>query len=253
MLRTAFAGRGNEMLGLSLVLGGLLAGLSIYLEKAGIVGRGINLASGWTVGITKIALPGVMVVTGLAMFRERSEFGEITKRLPVGVVLGLSSVTGLLHLTRGRPGLGDGIDELGVAGGVLGLGVGGGLSAVVAIWGAVLILIGLGLVGAAVVSRVTVRQAARMAARGAGAAVRHGGRGLVTVLRVSALGFGNWVRGLLTAPGSDDQAVPVEARSRPEPDASSEAELTPPTSTGPAPTPAKTKRRRNRSSELASG
>jgi len=32
MLRTAFAGRGNEMLGLGLVLGGLLAGLSIYLD-----------------------------------------------------------------------------------------------------------------------------------------------------------------------------------------------------------------------------
>ena len=153
------------MLGLGLVLGGLLAGLSIYLDKAGIVGRIIDLASGWTVGITKVALPVVMVVTGLAMFRERSEFGEITKRLPVGTVLGLSSVTGLLHLTQGQPGLGDGIDELGTAGGVLGLGVGGGLSAVVATWGAVLILIGLGLVGAAVVTRVTARQAARIAAR----------------------------------------------------------------------------------------
>ena len=130
MLRTAFAGRGNEMLGLGLVLGGLLVGLSIYLDKAGIVGRMIDSASGWTVGITKIALPVVMVITGLAMFRERSEFGEITKRLPVGAVLGLSSVTGLLHMTRGRPGLGDGIDELGTAGGVLGLGVGVALIAV---------------------------------------------------------------------------------------------------------------------------
>ena len=84
------------MLGLGLVLGGLLVGLSIYLDKAGIVGRIIDLASGWTVGITKVALPVVMVVTGLAMFRERSEFGEITKRLPVGTVLGPVSYT---HLT----------------------------------------------------------------------------------------------------------------------------------------------------------
>jgi len=243
MLRTAFAGRGNEMLGLGLVLGGLLAGLSIYLNKAGIVGRMIDSGSGWTVGITKIALPVVMVVTGLAMFRERSEFGEITKRLPVGTVLGLSSVTGLLHMTRGRPGLGDGIDELGTAGGVLGLGVGGGLSAVVATWGAVLILIGLGLVGAAVVTRVTARQAARIAARGAGAAVRQGARGLVAGLRASARGLGNWVRSLLTAPGTDDQSVAgpgtVEPRPAPEP--------TPPAATGPPPTPSKLKRRRNRS------
>ena len=242
MLRTAFAGRGNEMLGLGLVLGGLLVGLSIYLDKAGIVGRIIDFASGWTVGITKVALPVVMVITGLAMFRERSEFGEITKRLPVGAVLGLSSVTGLLHMTRGRPGLGDGIDELGTAGGVLGLGVGGGLSAVVATWGAVLILIGLGLVGAAVVTRVTARQAARMAARGAGAAARQGARGLVAGLRASARGLGNWVRSLLTAPGTDDQSVAgpgtVEPRPAPEP--------TPPAATGPPPTPSKLKRRRNR-------
>ena len=242
MLRTAFAGRGNEMLGLGLVLGGLLVGLSIYLDKAGIVGRIIDSASGWTVGITKVALPVVMVITGLAMFRERSEFGEITKRLPVGAVLGLSSVTGLLHMTRGRPGLGDGIDELGTAGGVLGLGVGGGLSAVVATWGAVLILIGLGLVGAAVVTRVTARQAARMAARGAGAAARQGARGLVAGLRASARGLGNWVRSLLTAPGTDDQSVagPGTVEPRPAP------ELTPPAATGPPPTPSKLKRRRNR-------
>ena len=251
MLRTAFAGRGNEMLGLGLVLGGLLVGLSIYLDKAGIVGRIIDSASGWTVGITKVALPVVMVITGLAMFRERSEFGEITKRLPVGAVLGLSSVTGLLHMTRGRPGLGDGIDELGTAGGVLGLGVGGGLSAVVATWGAVLILIGLGLVGAAVVTRVTARQAARMAARGAGAAARQGARGLVAGLRASARGLGNWVRSLLTAPGTDDQSVagPGTVEPRPESQAATPpgSEPTPQAATGTTPTPSRPKRRRNRS------
>ena len=257
MLRTAFAGRGNEMLGLGLVLGGLLVGLSIYLDKAGIVGRIIDSASGWTVGITKVALPVVMVVTGLAMFRERSEFGEITKRLPVGAVLGLSSVTGLLHLTRGRPGLGDGIDELGTAGGVLGLGVGGGLSAVVATWGAVLILIGLGLVGAAVVTRVTARQAVRMAARGVVAAVRQGARGLAAGLRASARGLGNWVRGLLTAPGTGDQPATgsrtVEPRPESQTAAPPEVEPTSQSTTGPAPTPPKSKRRRNQPGGSAGG
>jgi len=257
MLRTAFAGRGNEMLGLGLVLGGLLVGLSIYLDKAGIVGRIIDSASGWTVGITKVALPVVMVVTGLAMFRERSEFGEITKRLPVGAVLGLSSVTGLLHLTRGRPGLGDGIDELGTAGGVLGLGVGGGLSAVVATWGAVLILIGLGLVGAAVVTRVTARQAVRMAARGVVAAVRQGARGLAAGLRASARGLGNWVRGLLTAPGTGDQPATGSGTVEPRPESQTatppEAEPTSQSTTGPAPTPPRSKRRRNQPGGSAGG
>ena len=43
--KTAFAGRGNEMLGLGLVLGGLLAGLSIYLEQAGPVGDVVDGAA----------------------------------------------------------------------------------------------------------------------------------------------------------------------------------------------------------------
>ena len=42
MGRAAFAGRTDELLGLVLVLGGLLAGLSVYLGKAGIVGRIID-------------------------------------------------------------------------------------------------------------------------------------------------------------------------------------------------------------------
>ena len=44
--KTAFDGRGNEMLGLGLVLGGLLACLSIYLEQAGPVGDVVDGAAG---------------------------------------------------------------------------------------------------------------------------------------------------------------------------------------------------------------
>jgi S-DNA-T family DNA segregation ATPase FtsK/SpoIIIE len=139
--KTAFAGRGNEMLGLGLVLGGLLAGLSIYLEQAGPVGDVVDGAAGWTIGIIKLVLPILMVVTGLAMFRERSEFGEITKRLPVGMFLGLVGVSGLLHLSRGRPGISDGVFDLGDAGGILGLAAGGGLRAAIGTWGSVLVLV----------------------------------------------------------------------------------------------------------------
>jgi len=116
MARAAFAGRADELLGLALVLGGLLTGLSIYLGKAGIVGSMIDGGAGWTVGIIKVAVPVAMVATGLAMFRERSEFGEITKRLPVGVAMAILSLTGLLHLVRGRPGFDDGADGLATAG-----------------------------------------------------------------------------------------------------------------------------------------
>ena len=80
-------------------------------------------------------------------------------RMVLGGVLLLVSSTGLLHLARGRPGLGDGVDELGAAGGALGVGVGGFLHAWTAAWGSVLLLVFVGLVGIIVVTGLTVRSA----------------------------------------------------------------------------------------------
>ena len=209
MARATFGGRGDEILGLILVIGGLLTGLSVYLDKAGFVGRVLDDGLGWSVGATRVVLPVAMVGTGLAMFRERSEMGEITKRLPIGLLMAVLSVTGLLHMGRGRPGLGDGAEGLGEAGGLIGLGVGGGLEAAVATWGAALILVGVGLVSAAVITRTTVRQAARGAAKGATFTARHAARGAVGGLRPVLRGIQNWIQGLLTAPGGHNPVVNV--------------------------------------------
>ena len=209
MARATFGGRGDEILGLILVIGGLLTGLSVYLDKAGVVGRIVDDGLGWSVGATRVVLPVAMVGTGLAMFRERSELGEITRRLPIGLLMAVLSVTGLLHMGRGRPGFEDGADGLGEAGGLIGLGVGGGLEAAVATWGAAIILAGVGLVSAAVITRTTVRQAARGAARGAAFTARHAARGAVGGLRPAVRGIRNWIQGLLTAPGGEPPVVNV--------------------------------------------
>ena len=217
MLRAAFADRGSELLGLCLVLGGLLAGLSIYFDRAGVVGRVVDDAASWSVGLTKLVLPVAMVLLGFAMFRERYEFGEITKRMPVGGVLCLAGLTGLFHLGRDTPGIDDGADALGGAGGLIGLGVGGGLDAAVARWGAVLILVGIVLVGLAVVTRTTARQAAV---------------GTVKGLRPVGRAVGDAFRSLLTPPGDPDAPVlrvPETALPVPEPAAEPES-----TSTGAA-------------------
>ena len=239
MARAAFGGRGDEVLGLLLVVGGLLTGLSVYLERAGVVGRVVDSGLGWSVGATRVVLPVAMVATGLAMFRERSELGEISKRLPVGLVMAVLSVTGLLHITRGRPGLDDGADGLGESGGLIGLAVGGGLEAGVATWGAVLILSGIGLVAAAVITRTTARQAARGAVRGTAFTVRHAARGAVGGLRPALRGLRNWLQGLLTPPGGDH--VPVLT---PEP---ASAPVTPPPEPPAAmPTPPRSRKRRTK-------
>ena len=211
--KTAFAGRGNEMLGLSLVLGGLLAGLSIYLEQAGPVGDVVDGAAGWTIGVIKLVLPVLMVVTGLAMFRERSEFGEITKRLPVGLFLGLVGVSGLLHLSRGRPGISDGVDELGEAGGILGLSAGVDLRAAIGTWGSVLVLVAFILVSVVVATRVSARDAIRITVRSAGIVGKQLFKGIALVLAALGRSLSDWIRSLLTPPGSTDQReVPDQIR-----------------------------------------
>ena len=227
MARAAFGGRGDEILGLLLVVGGLLTGLSVYLERAGVFGRVLDSGLGWSVGSTRVLLPVAMVGTGLAMFRERSEFGEISRRLPVGLVMAVVSVTGILHIARDRPGIDDGADGLGRAGGLVGVGIGGGLEALVATWGAVLVLVGVGLVAAAVITRTTARQAARGAVRGTVFTVRHAVRGIIAGLRPAFRGLRNWLGNLLTPPGGHGpppvggmgSPVPPVPVADPEPDA----------------------------------
>ena len=258
MGRAAFAGRGDEILGLVLVVGGLLTGLSVYLERAGVFGRVLDSGLSWSVGATRVALPVAMVGTGLAMFRERSEFGEISRRMPVGLVMAVVSVTGILHVARGRPGLSDGADGLGRAGGLIGLGVGGGLEAVMATWGAVLVLVGLGLIASAVITRTTARQAARGAAKGAAFTARHAARGTMAGLRPVARGIRNWLRNLLIPPGGDGPPVARTGMpTPPTPDRDPEPHPTP----EPAPTvatPSKsvspsTKKKRGRAKAAAGG
>jgi len=209
VLRAAFAERGSELLGLCLVLGGLLTGLSIYFERAGLVGRVVDDVASWSIGLTKLVLPLTMLLLGFLMFRERHEFGEITKRMPVGGVLSLAGLTGLFHLARGKPGLADGADSFGGAGGLVGFGVGGGLDALLATWGAVLILLALVLVGLLVVTRMTARQA---------------GAGIVRALRPLGRAMYRSFQGLLMPPGNSDSGVsqlptpPASAASQSHPD-----------------------------------
>ncbi|MEC8983107.1 MAG: DNA translocase FtsK, partial [Actinomycetota bacterium] len=106
----------------------------------------------------------------------------------------------------------DGADALGGAGGLIGLGVGGGLDAAVARWGAVLILVGIVLVGLAVVTRTTARQAAV---------------GTVKGLRPVGRAVGDAFRSLLTPPGDPDVPVlSVPETAPPVPELATEPEST---------------------------
>ena len=175
----------RDIWGLASIVAGLLVAGSVWFSAAGPVGEQIDrgLAAGF--GLVRTALPvGLAAVGAAALWGGRRsdpadragdggdgpedgpgidarpvEAPDSGARMVLGGVLLLVSSTGLLHLARGRPGLGDGLDELGAAGGALGVGIGGFLHAWTALWGSVLLLVFVGLVGVIVVTGLTVRSA----------------------------------------------------------------------------------------------
>ena len=176
----------QDIWGLAAIVAGLLVAGSVWFSAAGPVGEQVDRALAAGFGLVRMALPVGLAAMGAAAVRGGrrgapadpaadgdgkaegeseappvpAEGSDSATRMVLGGVLLLVSSTGLLHLARGRPGLGDGIDELGAAGGALGVGVGGFLHAWTALWGSVLLLLFVGLIGLIFVTQLTVGSAA---------------------------------------------------------------------------------------------
>ncbi len=148
------SGHRSDLLGLGAILAGLLSAVSLWFGAAGAVGVVVDdgLAAG--VGLIRFVVPLGLVALGVALIRGTGPDSESEwpTRLTVGGLLLLMSLSGLLHVLRGRPGISDTVDEWGAAGGVLGIGLGGALHAGAAVTGSVLILGLLGIVGVIVLT-----------------------------------------------------------------------------------------------------
>ena len=175
----------QDIWGLAAIVAALLVAGSVWFSAAGPVGEQVDriLAAGF--GLVRMALPVGLAALGAAALRggrrsdpaaraadgdddaeveqvaapSKVEGSDPAVRMVLGGVMLLVSSTGLLHLGRGRPGLGDGVDELGAAGGALGVGLGGFLHAWTALWGSALLLLFVGLIGLIFVTQLTVRSA----------------------------------------------------------------------------------------------
>ena len=175
----------RDIWGLAAIVAGLIVAGSVWFSAAGPVGEQVDRALAAGFGLVRMALPVGLAAMGAAAVwggrrggaadragddDDRTEDGAGNRSAPVEVsdsaarmVLGglllLVSSTGLLHLAKGRPGLGDGLDGFGAAGGALGVGIGGFLHAWTALWGSILLLVFVGLVGVIFVTQLTVRSA----------------------------------------------------------------------------------------------
>ena len=95
-----------------------------------------------------------------------------TLRVGLGVVLVTLAVVALLHLAAGAPALSGAVATLRAAGGYLGAVTGGPLADAAGTVGAAVILVGLGLLGALLVTGVSARRVASAVAGGARVAAR---------------------------------------------------------------------------------
>ncbi|MCU1502775.1 MAG: cell division FtsK/SpoIIIE [Ilumatobacteraceae bacterium] len=135
----AVEGRENEFIGIGFIAVGVLLGLAIYVNLAGVLGRGIEKVVGWLTGVGRFAVPVALVCVGVALVRRgRSEHRF---RLAIGWGVTALSVLGLLHVVRGPKDSWSGLDELGHAGGWIGALVGGPLRGLVDAFGAVVVLL----------------------------------------------------------------------------------------------------------------
>jgi S-DNA-T family DNA segregation ATPase FtsK/SpoIIIE len=179
-LASALGGHSGDLLGLLGITLGIVAGMGVYADVAGPVGRGLDTAFGTIVGSARLIVPVALLAFGVVLVRGAPEAeddeADATSRsyLWVGGLMIAIAGCGLLHLAGGRPGLDAPTEDLVAAGGLLGLAAAGPLASGLAPWGAGLILTAMGIGGLVVLTRVPVRVAAETtaaASRPAGAAI----------------------------------------------------------------------------------
>ncbi len=217
-----------DVWGVGAFLFGLLTAFAVWLDSAGFIGDvlddGLALGVGLTRAIVPLALIGIGVLLVMGGDVEESDL-ERTARVVVGGLFSLVSVTGLLHVFRGRPGLDDPIEEVGAAGGALGMAVGGPLHALADVAGAAVILLAIGVIGAIIIT---------------GSSARTVGGAVAAVLRPIPPLFRRAVGGLFADPTRTDDVVDLRT---PEPVAAPEPDPEPEVEPEPAPAP-KAKRKK---------
>ena len=169
-IRQAFDGHGHDVGGLIAIVTGIVAGLGIYADIAGPVGRALGQGIGAAVGWAAWLVPPALIALGVLLVRgPRTESGADPAALVrplVGAGLVLVAACGLLDLLGGQPEFGDPIDDLVKAGGALGIAVGGTLGGLLGPWAAGFVLVAVAIVGVLIITRTSMRAAAGRTAAG---------------------------------------------------------------------------------------
>ncbi|MHB8263756.1 MAG: DNA translocase FtsK [Acidimicrobiales bacterium] len=154
-----------DLAGILLVLGAVLLSLALYGGSLGPVGLMLRRYLGMSIGVTRFALPVLLIIAAGYAFT-----GRIVRDLPwqaSAAATAMVCVSGLADVAGGLPGVGGhSAVTLVRAGGWLGVGVGGLLAAGLGTVGTIIVLSALGIFAALVITGITLRQVVRFAVKG---------------------------------------------------------------------------------------
>jgi S-DNA-T family DNA segregation ATPase FtsK/SpoIIIE len=179
-VRDAVDGREHEFIGIGLIVAGVLIGLAIYFNLAGPLGRAVETLLGWVVGLARYAIPIGLVAAGVALVSKGRSSSPV--RLGIGWgMIGLA-VVGIAHVVNGPDGVTD-LDDLYTSGGLVGAVGAEPLQAVLAPAGGFIVLLALGIGGALLITRTSVKTMATRTSAGVGSVARPLGRAARQALR----------------------------------------------------------------------
>ena len=145
----------RDGIGFALIALAVVVAAREWWGVSGTFGQVVHAVFAGTFGRVAYAVPLVLIALGLRMLRAPQD-DAATNRIVVGTIALTFAACGLSHLADGIPNPPDGADGMRAAGGILGFLASSPLAAAVSTYGAVVLLIMLGLFGLLVVTATPV-------------------------------------------------------------------------------------------------
>ncbi len=188
-------GRGHELAGLAVVVLAVLMGIGLYAGRTTTFLSGLGSVATGLFGLLGYLVPVLLLVAGALLVRgpvdrpapakgEPAREPFFTRTRTAGVLLAVVAVLGALDLLLGEAPTASGLDKFADAGGYAGALV-GGIAAVVSRWGALVVMVLLGIFAASLLTGRSVQQLGATAAAGARPVAKGAGNWLSTLFRVS--------------------------------------------------------------------
>ncbi len=168
-LRHAVSGREHDLAGIIMIGIGVVLGLAMYFDLAGPLGSGIETFVGWFFGLARFLLPIVLVAVGVAFVRKGRSSSPL--RLVLGWGLVGAATLGMLHVIRDPESFTD-LDGVGEAGGWAGALLIEPIATLIAVPGAVVVMLAALVAGAALITQTSLRTMAMHTGRGVGAVAK---------------------------------------------------------------------------------